>query len=238
MRIAIALSSALLVSLAACGGSGDADDSRTEARNDAEAELPAPGGAARGSVTGMPAPGSGEARVSLGEDPAAPAVLQEAGPGDGELQPVADLALLEAQQNLDAPTPVETLPAPGDADAGDAVQAEQAMSTIQRYYSAISAGDYGGAHRLWSGAGSASGQSPAQFAAGFADTADVQVHMMQPIPVEGAAGSRYIRVPVTINTTRRDGSTVQFTGSYTLRQPNDDRGNWSIDSADLREVQR
>lgn len=254
MRKTIALAPILSLALAACG-SPDADAPETAETTENGPALPAPGGDPGGSVTGMPRPGSGEARVSLGtgdvpdapEDPLgdsgdtavdtsvdASLAAGEVGP-DG--LPVAPGALADDASTATMAAGAPPAPAPPASDPGGA--ANDAMATVRSYYSAIIAGDYAGAHRLWAGEGSASGQSLEQFANGFAETADVRVHMMEPRPAGGgAAGSQYITVPVTLDTTRRDGSNVQFTGSYTLRRPTDGSGDWRIDSADLREVQR
>lgn len=246
---AIALAS--LFALAACGGDDGSAADRDGARQ-VEQALPAPGSDTGGSVTGMPPPGSAEAVVELGPgdgsvrpgevatasddallEPGADP-LAAADPGDATLLPPAPGALppdTPVASTVEAP-PAASSPAPGSGASG-------ATATVRDYYAAISAGNYAAAHRLWSGDGSASGQSLQQFASGFADTADVRVHMMEPQTAGGgAAGSQYIRVPVTLDTTRRDGSRVQFTGSYTLRRPSDGSGDWRIDSADLRQVQR
>ncbi|MCE7031827.1 hypothetical protein LY625_04215 [Lysobacter sp. GX 14042] len=249
MRKATALSPILVLALVACG-SGQADDPGAAAPGHEVPDLPSPAGDPAGSITGMPAPGSGSrdlppaaaAEVQAAEDTDADGGLVDGGFADGSAElsgappdTVAGFVLPEGPDAAAVPPP----PAPGpEAVPAQGASADEAMATIRRYYSAISSADYAGAHRLWSGDGSASGQSLEQFASGFADTADVRVHMMEPGRPEGAAGSRYIRVPVTLDATRRDGSTVQYTGSYTLRQPNDGSGSWRIDSADLREVQR
>ena len=226
---------ALLLALAACGGTDDtAAGGNHTTTAPADPALPAPGSDAGGSVTGMPLPGSAEAVVQPGViDGAAPkpATAGDEGPGVPVLEtlaPVDGIVALPPPPGIEPPSATST----GTGASG-------AMDTIRSYYSAISAGNYAGAHRLWSGEGSASGQSLEQFASGFADTADVRVHMMEPqVAGGGAAGSQYITVPVTLDTTRRDGSSVQFTGSYHLRRPGDGSGDWRIDSADLREVQR
>lgn len=224
MRRAIAFSSVLVLALAACG-SGGADDPAAADPGHELPDLPSPDGDPAGSITGMPAPGAGSRELPPGataDIQAADAVIADGGLVGG--------GLADGSPGLSSADPV-AMPAQGES-------ADEAMATIRRYYSAISSADYAGAHRLWSGDGSASGQSLEQFTTGFADTADVRVHMMEPGRPEGAAGSRYIRVPVTLDATRRDGSTVQYTGSYTLRQPSDGSGSWRIDSADLREVRR
>ena len=122
----------------------------------------------------------------------------------------------------------------------DPEDAEAAVAAVERYYDAIDARDYGTAYALWGGYGKASGQSAEGFAKGFADTRSVRVTPGKPGLVEGAAGSRYVTVPVTVNSVLRDGTRQRFTGEYHLRRvapiqgatANDRR--WHLDSADLR----
>ncbi|WP_154656511.1 hypothetical protein [Novilysobacter defluvii] len=260
MRKTITLAPILVLALAACGDR-DVETTGTAEATPADPALPTPAGSPGGSVTGMPQPGAGEAVVSLGAGNT-PGATEEAGDGIGDPVPdrlaggPADGFPMPGDAGPDGlPLPPGTAvadggtvaiaadappapPAPPPSDAPGSA-ASGAMAAVRSYYSAISAGDYAGAHRLWAGDGSASGQSLEQFANGFADTADVRVHMMEPQPAGGgAAGTQRITVPVTLDTTRRDGSSVQFTGSYTLSRPADGSGDWRIDSADLREVQR
>ena len=84
-------------------------------------------------------------------------------------------------------------------------------------------------------------QTPEQFAAGFADTTRVELVAGTPGPVEGAAGSRYAEIPVTVEATHRDGRRVRYVGHYTLRRAMVDGASaeqraWHIASADLREA--
>ena len=110
-----------------------------------------------------------------------------------------------------------------DADAPDVppVAAEpgvaDAVAVLERYYRAIDQGDYADAYALWSDGGRASGQEFAAFAAGFDDTASVAVDVGAPGRVEGAAGSRYVSIPVVVRATHDDGSEHRYAGDYTLR---------------------
>lgn len=116
----------------------------------------------------------------------------------------------------------------------------RADNLIRRYYRAIDARDYATAYSQWSDDGAASGKDYASFAAGFAETASVDVRLGYGQPPEGAAGSLYITIPVTVNAVLRDGRRQSFTGSYTLRRVNDVDGStaeqrsWHIASAQLR----
>lgn len=256
VRSTILLASILVLALPACGtrdADGQAGAERADAVETADLpELPSPAGDPTGSVTGMPAPGSGGdgEGVSLTEaarDPtAAPRGLAEdehaqrtsAGfdlaDGDGHL-PGATPPLSTVSTGARAVHDEDAATAGADAASSpDATRrgGEEAMATIRRYYASISAGNHAVAHGMWAGGGSASGQSLEQFSTAFADTADVRVHMMEP----QAQGPDRIRIPVTIDTTGRDGSRAQFTGSYRLRREGSE--GWRIESADLREVVR
>jgi len=73
---------------------------------------------------------------------------------------------------------------------------------------------------------------------GFANTAQVALQAGVPGPMEGAAGSRYIEIPVMIDATQRDGSVRRYTGVYTLRRAvvdgaTDAQRAWHIASASL-----
>ncbi|MDQ1118550.1 MULTISPECIES: hypothetical protein [Pseudoxanthomonas] len=116
--------------------------------------------------------------------------------------------------------------------------AESAQDTVRRYYAAINAGDYAAAYALWSRDGAASRQPFDVFAKGYSKTRHVEARVGQAFDAEGAAGSRYIQVPVDLAALQADGSTRHYRGSFTLRAvmadgaPAKDRA-WHLDSADL-----
>ncbi|KQM19101.1 hypothetical protein ASE49_06880 [Novosphingobium sp. Leaf2] len=112
-----------------------------------------------------------------------------------------------------------------------------AADMVQRYYAAINAHDYASAYELWGPNGGASGKTLPQFSAGFAQTVRTNVTVGAVSPVEGAAGSLYVTVPVKIDAQRTDGTRQRFAGTYTLRQVNRGMGlsqGWHIASAALR----
>lgn len=217
------LAAACAVTLSGCGG----DDAGDAGKPAAEAPLPRPQQAG-GSITGMPAkPGPGGVPLA-GEAPPPPP------------------ALLPADERFGLPA-LEDNPETGLADAGEdpAAAAEpapaDAVAVLRDYYAAIDARDFARAYALWSDGGRASGQTPEQFAAGFAETGRVTATVGDAGPVEGAAGSRYIEVPVAVNATLADGSLHRFAGRYTLRRAVVDGATpeqraWRIASADLREA--
>jgi len=185
----------------------------TTANGDSVEQLPTPAGTS-GGVTGMPdRPGPGPVGPPVAEQPEMPV--------DENGNPL----LPESPEGTGA-----TEPTPEDA-----------LAVIRDYYGAINSGDFGRAYALWSDGGRASGQSPQQFAAGFADTTGVSVEMQAAGAVEAGAGSRSIEVPVTITATRRDDSQHRYTGKYVLRRAVVDGATpeqraWRIASAELGEV--
>src|SRR5690606_26247468 len=106
-------------------------------------------------------------------------------------------------------------PPVGQPDDGSA---EAAAAVIRDYYAAIAARDYARAYGHWADGGAASGQSFEQFRAGFAETASVTADVGAPGRVEGAAGSRYVSVPVEVRATTTAGAAQCFRGTYTLRR--------------------
>lgn len=138
----------------------------------------------------------------------------------------------------------DTDPLPADLcpTQGASVASTTPVSVVRSYYSAIAAHDYGRAYRLWRDEGRASGKSLADFTRGFADTADTSVDPGTPSDPEGAAGSTYVTLPVTVQATTRSGVRQRFQGSYVLRRADDVPGasaadrSWRIDSATLKPV--
>lgn len=183
-----------------------------------------------GDIAALPGPESGGGSVTGMPDQ----------PGPGPVGPPSTGESLPPDSAVAADTP------PGETDAAQPMPAtepttDDAVAVVRAYYAAIDAHQYPRAYSLWSGGGSASGQSPEQFAAGFADTSDVVVEPGAPGRLDAAAGSRFIEVPVSVRATREDGSVHRYAGSYTLRRAVVDGANaeqraWRIASADIREV--
>jgi hypothetical protein len=88
---------------------------------------------------------------------------------------------------------------------------------IRAYYDAINARRYPDAYVLWSGRGEQSGQTVESFTAGFAQTDSVRAEIGAPSDMEGAAGSRYITVPVRLQA-HLGRRTESYEGTYTLRR--------------------
>jgi hypothetical protein len=116
----------------------------------------------------------------------------------------------------------------GDSPAG----------ALRRYYAAIQGRRYAAAYALWSQDGAASGKSLAAFTRGFSNTARVELTVTDSIRTEGAAGSQFATVPVTVDAVLDDGTRQHFTGTYTLRRAMVDgatlaQRTWHIYSAAL-----
>src|SRR5688500_15858651 len=177
MRPTFLLCLALL--LCACGK--DAERAAAERAGDSATEtLPRPAGTT-GSVTGMPdEPGPGPVDAAPSDDALAGEVLL--GPDGLPLPPEAIEALDPAIAVDPAADPAALPQVPGSAPAEPATSEGpgpgDAVAVVRAYYGAINAADYARAHALW--AAGASGQTPEQFALGFADTASVVVDVESP----------------------------------------------------------
>jgi len=235
-RLLACLVAALLAGtlLTACGRHDDASttDATAASSNRGDVTLPKPQ-ASGGSVTGMPSkPGPNPVGPALAEsedgdveavEDEAPGEMDEQQAGTGEAEGDAGVV---SDDDSDSDAPV------GEPSAHDAV------AVLRDYYAAINGQDYQRAWSSWSDGGRSSGQTPQQFADGFANTAQVALQAGVPGPMEGAAGSRYIEIPVVIDATQRDGSVRRYTGSYTLRRAvvdgaTDAQRAWHIASASL-----
>ncbi|MFT4198026.1 MAG: hypothetical protein QM601_08965 [Pseudoxanthomonas sp.] len=127
-------------------------------------------------------------------------------------------------------------PAP---DAATAADAEAACQVVLAYYRAINAGDFARAYAQWSRDGQASGQSFEQFRNGYAATREVRAEVGVAHDLQGAAGSRYIEVPVRLAARQADGSVRRYHGDFVLRAvvadgAGDAQRRWHLDSAELQ----
>jgi hypothetical protein len=205
------------------------------------AALPRPD-ATGGSVTGFDgdapkprAPATSADAAVASED--APGTTPS--PGDAGLETVAPPESTVEVPPADVVAPA--LPAPAPAAPPEPGAAE-AAAVVRTYYASINARQYPRAYALWSDGGRASGQTPGQFAGGFSDTAKVTVSTGEPGRVEGAAGSRYVTIPVAVEAVQADGSVRHYDGTYTLRRAVVDgataqQRQWRISDADLRQVE-
>lgn len=227
MRYAKTLACLALLALAACSRN-EGGPTTAETGNGGDLALPKPE-ATGGSVTGMPAhPGPGQVGPPIASSVTPPQAASVAVASEAAVPVGDDGANIGATGNNDQASAEPTV-----ADA---------VGVVREYYRSIDALDYAHAWSLWSDGGRSSGQTPQQFADGFANTAHVTVEIGAPGDVGAAAGSRYIQVPVVIDALQRDGSTQRYAGTYTLRRAVVDGATaeqraWRIGSAALHPVQ-
>lgn len=230
------LAAFVATALVACSGEDGAGgtDAQTIANSDSPLPKPEP---TSGSVTGMPdTPGPGT--VGAPTEPDTDTALATDETGDG-IEPVPGAAGTAPVGDAASPDPdMSGLPTPAAEPTP-----EDAVNVLRDYYAAIEARNFAHAWSLWSDNGRTSGQTPQQFADGFANTAHVAVSTGAPGAMEAAAGSRYIQVPISIEAAQRDGSVRRYAGSYTLRRAVVDGATpaqraWRLASATLREVRQ
>ncbi|HEX7803412.1 MAG TPA: hypothetical protein VF471_11725 [Pseudoxanthomonas sp.] len=153
-------------------------------------------------------------------------------------------APMPAQQEaavVAAPSPapaMEAAPAMA-AETGDAATPAAARQVVVDYYAAIDAGDHAKAYAMWSDKGAASGQTFEHFSGGYANTKSVRAVVGEPAGEEGAAGSRYIQVPVQLTALQRDGSERRYRGRFTLRAvmadgASEEQRRWHLASAEMQ----
>jgi hypothetical protein len=104
----------------------------------------------------------------------------------------------------------------------DQSQEQLAVQLIHDYYDAIARLDYKQAYLAWDGDGSASKQSFEEFQQGFANIVSIVEEVGKPGSLEGAAGSVYIKIPVTVTSVTSNGTPQRFRGSYKLRRVNNE----------------
>jgi len=133
-------------------------------------------------------------------------------------------------------------PSPGPAPSATVTAGESAadaVSVIRAYYQAINERRYHDAYRCWASEGASSGKTLESFQAGFERTVSVEVTVGEPGRVDGAAGSRYVEIPVRLTAVETGGMRHEFAGSYTLRRSvvdgaTPDQRAWRIYSARIR----
>lgn len=112
----------------------------------------------------------------------------------------------------DASPPTSSLPeGPFAPDSGQA-----AANVVQTYFALIEAGRFGAARKLW---GEGAGEADLPSAADFAGFRDYHANVGGPGVIEGAAGSRFVTVPVRVHGTLKvGGRPFEQTGDVTLRR--------------------
>lgn len=134
------------------------------------------------------------------------------------------------------PTPAPSEPPP---TTDDAKSPAAAVAVVRRYCDSIDRKQYVQAYRLWAGNGEASGMSEREFAQSFSKYDAFDCSLGSPGPIEGAAGSAYITVPVVVTGTFAKRGGFILRGPVTLRRVNDVPGStveqrhWHISDSGL-----
>lgn len=132
-----------------------------------------------------------------------------------------------------------------NAVSNDAVplgaEAEEMAATrvVVRWAAAIERRDWAAARREWGQGDGANAPPEQEIAKQFQDFAQIDVALGQG-QVEGAAGSLYYEVPVTVTGTTRAGEPYRLQGPVTLRRVNDVPGasaealQWHVSRSELK----
>ncbi len=135
--------------------------------------------------------------------------------------------------------------APGAGESGTepSLGVPGALDVLKSYFIAIDEHRFHDAYIMWSDNGTASGLSFEEFARGYDHTRSATFVIGRPGRMEGAAGSRYVDVPVTIDALTTEGKRQHFTGSIVLRRvvvPGADTAErrWHLYHAAISEVKR
>lgn len=116
-----------------------------------------------------------------------------------------------------------------------------ALAALKRYFAAINERRFHDAYVMWADRGAASGVSFEEFAHGYDHTRATFVVIGRPGRIEGAAGSRFIDVPVSIDAVTLEGERQHYRGSIVLRRvvvPGADSAElrWHLYSAAIDEL--
>lgn len=148
-----------------------------------------------------------------------------------EPQPRAAPDTTHAERTPSAHSSPESVP---DTVPGTTRGAEE---VVRAYYAAIDARDYQRAYDAWGDNGPPGRPTVRAFAAGFAGTDSVRLSLGAPGRIEGAAGSRYIEIPVGVRAFQHGAGPRDYVGSYTVRRSvisgSDAAQRWHLYSARL-----
>jgi hypothetical protein len=133
------------------------------------------------------------------------------------------------------------VPAAGDSGIDPMMATPGALAALKRYFSAINERRFHDAYVMWGDRGAASGVSFEEFAHGYDHTRATSVVIGHPGRIEGAAGSRFIDVPVSIEAVTVEGERQHYRGSIVLRRvvvPGADSAElrWHLYSAAIDEL--
>lgn len=107
----------------------------------------------------------------------------------------------------------------------DPKSGQGAGQVLQSYAALLEQARWAEARRLWTQGGDGSGLTPQAFEEAFAKYAEIHAEIGAPGPVEGAAGSAYVEIPVRFYGKLKSGRDISSAGTATLRRVNDVPGS-------------
>jgi len=107
---------------------------------------------------------------------------------------------------------------PGPAPDSLGQRPEDAAATVRAYLAALAQRDFRQAMALWEPGADAAAVDSASFARAHGDTTVSEFEVGAPGGVEGAAGSRYVMVPVVLHGSAPDRPPLLLHGHVTLRR--------------------
>ena len=126
-----------------------------------------------------------------------------------------------------------------EADPGEPTEeAVEAAATgpravLEAYYEAISQRDFDTAWQLWGQDPQGDPEAFATFMRGFAETELTSADIGEPSEPRVNNGFVAVRIPVRVEDLMSDGTGRSYDGTYTLRRPAGEEGEWHIISGDL-----
>jgi hypothetical protein len=106
----------------------------------------------------------------------------------------------------------------GKAVASSATTIADAVDVLHRYFAAIQRRDYDSAYTFWGSDTAAIGKTRTQFASGLANITKMFATIGDTGRVDGAAGSQYVTLPVSLDVVQRNDASVHIDRLYTLRR--------------------
>lgn len=100
-----------------------------------------------------------------------------------------------------------------------------AEQVVQSYAALLEQGRFDEARRLWTDGGAGSGLSQDGFAEAYTKYTEIHAEIGATGPIEGAAGSAYVEIPLRFYGRLKGGRTFNSAGTATLRRANDVPGS-------------
>jgi len=107
----------------------------------------------------------------------------------------------------------------------DPKSGQGAGQVLQIYAALLEQGRLAEARRLWTEGGAGSGLSQRGFAEALGKYSEIHAEIGAPGPVEGAAGSAYVQIPLRFYGKLKSGAALNSSGTATLRRVNDVPGS-------------